>query len=395
MPPVGQNLSCGQGAATDFSQAMPPDGSAGKNLSTRKPSAESASASDTLAQPGSVGTGAAASAAASVAVVPGLTRYLAPTASAAATSASPSTVPAPTPHSGTCAAIAAMASSATRVRSVTSMTFSPPATSARASGTACSTRSIVSTGTTGVPERSGMGSGGGIFFEVTPGSRIFVRCAHSSGTRGILSLQRPGRDLAPAGCEHLRGFLARDEAQARPKINDVAQLLRKPLGVPLAVAQEFFQPIRHLAGLSGQAQPEICQHFLIRAQRRSAERRGPGGIFVDGHPVCSSASRTSEREARVTIRDPGVTSRSGNIKPLQIFAASRDGCWVPDLRSLRSLVRDTRQSLQRLQQPLHQAGARLDRGDERVLPAGVRPVAVDAEPGGGRHAERGGEIAVA
>src|SRR5216684_3641646 len=145
MPPVGQNLSCGQGAATDFSQAMPPDGSAGKNLSTRKPSAESASASDTLAQPGSAGTGAAASAAASSAVVPGLTRYLAPT-----------------PHSGTCAAIAAMASSATRVRSVTSMTFSPPATSARASGTACSTRSMVSTGTTGVPERSGMGSGGGM-----------------------------------------------------------------------------------------------------------------------------------------------------------------------------------------------------------------------------------------
>src|SRR6266700_2822894 len=160
MPPVGQNLNCGQGAATDFSQAIPPDGSAGKNLSTRKPSAESASASDTLAQPGSAGTGAAASAAASAAVVPGLTRYLAPTASATATSASPSTVPAPTPHSGTCAAIARMASSAARVRSVTSMTFSPPAASERASGTACSTRSMVSTGTTGVPERSGMGSGG-------------------------------------------------------------------------------------------------------------------------------------------------------------------------------------------------------------------------------------------
>src|SRR6266567_3780742 len=392
MPPVGQNLSCGQGAATDFSQAIPPDGSAGKNLRTRKPSAESASASDTLAQP----------------------------ASAAATSASPSTVPAPTPHSGTCAAIARMASSAARVRSVTSMTFSPPAASERASGTACSTRSMVSTGTTGVPERSGMGSGGDMTIQalaallgyLSGASRTSERERRSgtketlvswaserserrSGTQGMLSLRRAHLDLAPAGCEHLRGFLARDEAQARPKINDVAQLLRKPLGVPLAVAQEFFQPIRHLAGLSGQAQPEICQHFLIRAQRRSAERRGPGGIFVDGHPVCSSVSRTSEREPRVTIRDPGVTSRSGNIKPLRIFAASRDGCWVPDLRSLRSLVRDTRPSLQRLQQPLHQAGARLDRGDERVLPAGVRPVAVDAEPGGGRHAERGGEIAVA
>src|SRR6202171_2728453 len=109
MPPVGQNLSSGQGAATDLSQAMPPDGSAGKNFSTRKPSAASASASDTLAQPGSAGTGAAASDAASSGVVPGLTRYLAPAASAAATSALLSTVPAPTTHSGTCAAIASMA----------------------------------------------------------------------------------------------------------------------------------------------------------------------------------------------------------------------------------------------------------------------------------------------
>src|SRR5712691_11267317 len=112
MPPVGQNLSSGQGAAMDLSQAMPPDASAGKNLSTRKPSAESVSASDTVAQPGNAGTGAAASAAASCAVVPGLTRYLAPTASADATSASPRTVPAPTTHSGTCAANVRMASSA-------------------------------------------------------------------------------------------------------------------------------------------------------------------------------------------------------------------------------------------------------------------------------------------
>src|SRR5712691_2420525 len=120
MPPVGQNLSSGQGAAMDLSQAMPPDASAGKNLSTRKPSAESVSASDTVAQPGSAGTGAAASAMASSAGVPGLTRYPAPAASAAGTSPSPSTVPGPAIHAGTCAAISAMASSAARVRSVTS-----------------------------------------------------------------------------------------------------------------------------------------------------------------------------------------------------------------------------------------------------------------------------------
>src|SRR5436309_9875601 len=107
MPPVGQNFSSGQGAATDLSQAMPPDGSAGKNFSTRKPSAESVSASDTVAQPGSAGTGAAASAAARAVGVPGLTRNWAPAASAAAKSVLPSTVPAPTTHLGTCAAIAA------------------------------------------------------------------------------------------------------------------------------------------------------------------------------------------------------------------------------------------------------------------------------------------------
>src|ERR1700736_3698042 len=167
MPPVGQNLSAAQGAATDFSHATPPDGSAGKNFSTRKPSAASASASDTLAQPGSAGTGAAASDATSSGVVPGLTRYLAPAASAAATSALLSTVPAPTTHSGTCAAIASMAPRAACVRSVTSMTWSPPA-----SGTACSTRSMVSTGTTGVPENSGMGFGGAMVIgtdQVCPG----------------------------------------------------------------------------------------------------------------------------------------------------------------------------------------------------------------------------------
>src|SRR6266700_7082961 len=51
--------------------------------------------------------------------------------------------------------------------------------------------------------------------------------------------------------------------------------------------------------------------------------------------------------------------------------------------------------LQRLQQPLHEKRARRDRGDERVLPAGMRPVPVDAEPIERGHAERGGEIAVA
>src|SRR5437867_4201679 len=110
MPPVGQNFSSGHGAATDLRKPMPPAASAGKNLSTRKPSAASASASDTVAQPGSAGILHAANAAASFGVVPGLTKNFAPAAGAAARSASSSTVPAPTTHCGTCAAIAAMQS---------------------------------------------------------------------------------------------------------------------------------------------------------------------------------------------------------------------------------------------------------------------------------------------
>ena len=65
---------------------MPPEASAGKNFSTLKPRAASAIASDTVAQPGSTGTDASASAAASSGGVPGLTRYFAPAAIAAAMS---------------------------------------------------------------------------------------------------------------------------------------------------------------------------------------------------------------------------------------------------------------------------------------------------------------------
>jgi len=160
IPPVGQNLTAGNGAATALSQARPPDDSAGKNFSTLKPSSASVIASLTVAQPGSAGTGACASAVASGAGVPGLTRYLAPAATAAETSAGRSTVPAPTTQSATSAAIAHIASSATRVRNVTSITGRPPATGARASGTASAWRSMVSTGITGTLAISSEGSDG-------------------------------------------------------------------------------------------------------------------------------------------------------------------------------------------------------------------------------------------
>ena len=60
-----------------------------------------------------------------------------------------STVPAPTIAPSTSPAIAAIASSAAPVRSVISITFSPPATSARASGTAAARSSMTTTGMTG------------------------------------------------------------------------------------------------------------------------------------------------------------------------------------------------------------------------------------------------------
>src|SRR2546423_14463848 len=136
IPPVGQNLRSGNGAATDLSHATPPEASAGKNFSTLKPRPLSVIASETVAQPGSTGTDASASAAASAVGVPGLTRYFAPAAIAAAISDTRVTVPTPTMQSGTCAAIARIAARAAKVRSVTSITGNPPATSARARGTA-------------------------------------------------------------------------------------------------------------------------------------------------------------------------------------------------------------------------------------------------------------------
>src|SRR4051794_41734495 len=101
MPPVGQNLISGSGAASDCSHAVPPDASAGKNFSTLKPRAASAIASETVAQPGSTGTDASASAEASSDGVPGLTRYVAPTVIAAEISAGRVAGPTPPTQSRT------------------------------------------------------------------------------------------------------------------------------------------------------------------------------------------------------------------------------------------------------------------------------------------------------
>src|SRR5215216_3364370 len=120
MPPVGQNLRFGKGAAIALRKAVPPAASAGKSFTTEKPRLASVMASDTVAQPGNDGSGTRASAAASSADVPGLTRNFAPADKASRISGTSLTVPIPTTACGTSAAILLAASTATGVRSVTS-----------------------------------------------------------------------------------------------------------------------------------------------------------------------------------------------------------------------------------------------------------------------------------
>ena len=82
-------------------------------------------------------------------VAPGLSAKRAPSAWAVSRSAGVSTVPRPTTASGTSAMIAFAASRATGVRRVISRVVMPPATRARASGTAWASSGTVMTGITG------------------------------------------------------------------------------------------------------------------------------------------------------------------------------------------------------------------------------------------------------
>ena len=148
MPPVGHTLILGNGPASARSALIPPACSAGKNLTISKPAASACISSDAVAIPGANGRPLAAAAFRSSGVAPGLMPNLAPSATARARSSAFKIVPMPTMASGTSAIMALAASTATGVRSVTSSTRTPPATSARASGTASSTRSMVSTGMT-------------------------------------------------------------------------------------------------------------------------------------------------------------------------------------------------------------------------------------------------------
>src|SRR3954447_17584238 len=160
MPPVGQKRAVGTTVVSEERYAVPPDASAGKNFICVTPYSSTASASDTVAVPGRNGSPVSSMASISRGVAPGETRNAAPASRAALARSGEVTVPAPSVISGTSSAIARMASSATGVRRVSSMTGRPPATSAFATGTAWSSDSRTTTGTTGaMPSRSAARSG--------------------------------------------------------------------------------------------------------------------------------------------------------------------------------------------------------------------------------------------
>ena len=148
-PPVGQNVTSGNGPANALSMPMPPACCAGNSFSSLKPAARAAITSDGVITPGSNGNALSLAADASAGVSPGLTPNTAPALIDSSKSSGRVIVPTPTIAPSTSRAMASMACSATGVRSVSSSTRTPPATSALASGTACSIFSTTMTGMTG------------------------------------------------------------------------------------------------------------------------------------------------------------------------------------------------------------------------------------------------------
>src|SRR3984893_7273484 len=78
IPPVGQKIKSGKGAAREARYLAPPAGSAGKNLIALKPRSRSAKASDAVAAPGRKGTGDRTASSRRRGLIPGLTRNPAP-----------------------------------------------------------------------------------------------------------------------------------------------------------------------------------------------------------------------------------------------------------------------------------------------------------------------------
>ena len=146
-PPVGMKRWPTNGAHRALMVLRPPYCAAGKNLVTVRPSLRAAVTSEGVTVPGSTGTSSSMQRLTTSASKPGLTMKPAPAATASSTCSTVRTVPAPTLISGTSSCMALMHSAAQAVRKVTSAEGMPPATSARAMGTASSTLSRTTTGT--------------------------------------------------------------------------------------------------------------------------------------------------------------------------------------------------------------------------------------------------------
>ena len=125
----------------------PPAASAGKNLTTSKPSSIACSTSLGLAQPGVTGMLLSTQYLTTLGFKPGLTINLAPAATALSTCSVVRTVPAPTNILGNSLAIIRIHSSAASVRNVISAHGRPPSHNAFAKGAASAASSKAITGT--------------------------------------------------------------------------------------------------------------------------------------------------------------------------------------------------------------------------------------------------------
>mmetsp|Transcript_23382 Transcript_23382/g.68247 ORF Transcript_23382/g.68247 Transcript_23382/m.68247 type:complete len:248 (+) Transcript_23382:2114-2857(+) len=143
------------GPPSALSAAAPPLASAGKNLRCVSPSSSAASISLAVAHPGTIGTPRCVAHSTTRGLVPGETRNDAPAATACSACSAERTVPAPTAISGTFDAISRRACIADGVRKTSSITSTPPRSSARATGSAASGEASETTGTSRVrPNRS-------------------------------------------------------------------------------------------------------------------------------------------------------------------------------------------------------------------------------------------------
>ena len=127
--------------------AMPPEASAGKNLTTSSPYSSAISTSEGVEHPGVTGIPLFTQYSTTLGLSPGLTMNFAPAATARSTCSVVSTVPAPVSISGSSLVNVLITSSAAAVLNVTSAHAMPPASSALPRGSASFASSRAMTGT--------------------------------------------------------------------------------------------------------------------------------------------------------------------------------------------------------------------------------------------------------